>query len=170
MISRFHEHCQAGVIPLPFDLSLVNALKSVVDRFNLIRSMPDPRLVEMVLQNSSQPLVISSTLRATDFHQLCSGDNIRFETIGFTLATAARALAYGACSHLFSDPANPGLKSRLLDEMLRSSTSCIMLCSLISPVNDVMIWMLSENYSLTLMLCGFSGKPLTILMNPIEQY
>lgn len=151
-------HCQAGTIPLPFDVGLINALQPVVDRYNLTHSIPDPQLVSLVLGNSSKPLHISETLQACDFHKICSGDNLRLETVGFLLATAGRALSFGSCTHLINERNNPGLRDKLVDELLRASTSCTILCSLISPVNDLLIWMLFTNFHLTLMVCGFSGK------------
>ncbi|KAF2646414.1 hypothetical protein P280DRAFT_544778 [Massarina eburnea CBS 473.64] len=152
-------HCQAGTIPLPFDVGLIQALQPTVDRYNLTHSVPDPRLVTSVLENSSKPLEITQSLKACDFHRTCTGDNIRLETIGVLLATAGRALSFGSCSHLINDQTNPGLRSKLVDELLRASTSCVILCSMITPVNDLLTWLLFDNYYLTIMVCGFSAPP-----------
>lgn len=146
-------------MPLPLEVDLVNGLGPLVDRYNLMHSVPDPRLVSRVLDNSSQPLEIPNDMKAHDFHQICSGDNTRLEVLGFILATAGRAISFGLCSYHFADPANPTLKSRLIDELLRASTTCTILCTLISPVNHITIWMLYENYAFTLMVNGFSGAP-----------
>jgi len=154
-VEWYSKYSHAAVIPLPIDLDLINALRPVVERFNLEHAVPDHRLVAMVLENSSLPLDISSDLRACDFHKICSGDNIRFETIGLLLSTASRAFLFGSCDYLFDE--KPGSKSGLVDELLRASTACAMLCSMISPVNDVTIWMLLSNYSVTAMVCGISG-------------
>jgi hypothetical protein len=154
-IEWYHDNSHAAFIPMPLDLDLINALRPVVQRYNLEHSVPDHRLVAMVLENSSRPLEISSTLRARDFHKICSGDNIRFETVGFLLSTASRALCFGSCDNLFSE--KPDLKSRLMDELLRASTACVILCSMISPVHDVTIWMLFSNFFFTVMVCGISG-------------
>lgn len=137
----------------------MNGLEPLVDRFNLMSSVPDPRLVMKVLENSSRPLEIPSDLKAIDFHKLCSGDNIRLEVLGFLFATAGRALSFGLCSYIFADPSCPVSKSRLIDELLRTSTTCTILCTLISPVNHVTLWMLYENYSFTIMMTGFTGAP-----------
>lgn len=124
-----------------------------------MHSVPDPRLVAKILENTSRPLEIPNNLKARDFHQICSGDNLRLEVLGFVFATAGRALSYGLCSYHFLDPANSVSKSRLVDELLRASTTCTILCTLISPVNHLTIWMLYENYSFTIMMTGFSGAP-----------
>jgi hypothetical protein len=154
-VEWYSNNSHAAFIPLPLDLNLINALRPVVERFNLQHAVPDQRLVTMVLENSSRPLDIPSNLRACDFHKICSGDNIRFETIGLLLSTASRSFLFGSCHHLFNK--NPKLRSRLIDELLRASTACFMLCSMISPVNDVTIWMLLGNYFSTAMVCGISG-------------
>ena len=146
-------------VPMSLEIDLMNGLEPIVNHFNLVSSVPDPRLVLKVLENSSQPLEIPSDLKACDFHKLCSGHNVRLETLGFVLATAGRALSFGLCSYIFSDPTCQISKSRLLDELLRASTMCTILCTLISPVNHTTLWMLYENYSFTIMMSGFTGAP-----------
>ncbi|KAL5459604.1 hypothetical protein PMIN06_002746 [Paraphaeosphaeria minitans] len=159
VINILLQFAQSCIIPLPLEIDLVNGLGPIVDRFNLMHSVPDPRLVARVLDNSSRPLAIPDDMKASDFHQICSGDNIRLEVLGFLLASAGRAISYGLCSYRFSDPAIPNSKSRLIDELLRASTTCTILCTVISPVNHIFIWMLYENYSFTIMVNGFSGAP-----------
>ncbi|KAL1606357.1 hypothetical protein SLS60_003759 [Paraconiothyrium brasiliense] len=159
VINILQQYAQTCIVPLPLEIDLINGLGPIVDRFNLLHSVPDPRLVARVLDNSSRPLEIPDDMKASDFHQICSGDNIRLEVLGFVLATAGRALSFGLCSYHFADPANPNSKSRLIDELLRASTTCTILCTVISPVNHITIWMLYENYSFTIMVTGFSGAP-----------
>lgn len=141
------------------EIDLVNGLRPIVERFNLMHSVPDPRLVARVLENSSRPLEIPNDMKASDFYQICSGDNIRLEVLGFILASAGRGISFGLCSYRFSDPSNPNAKSRLIDELLRASTTCTILSTVISPVNHICIWMLYENYAFTIMINGFSGAP-----------
>jgi len=157
VVTLLAKHGTSSIVPLPLEVNLLNAMGTIVDRFNLMHSVPDPRLVLRVLDNSSQSFVIPDAVKACDFHHLCSGDNLRLETLGFVLSTAGRAISFGLCSYLFSDPANPNARPRLLDELLRASTMCIMLCAMVSPVNHLTIWMLYENYAFTVMTSGFSG-------------
>ncbi|KAF1971082.1 hypothetical protein BU23DRAFT_472110 [Bimuria novae-zelandiae CBS 107.79] len=159
LIGLLQQYAQTCVVPLPLEIDLINGLGSIVDRFNLVHSVPDPRLVAKVLDNSSRPLDIPDGLKARDFHQLCTGDNIRLEVLGFVFATAGRAISFGLANYHFTDPANPNSKSRLIDELLRASTTCTILCTLISPVNHITVWMWYENYMFTVMMSGFSGAP-----------
>lgn len=159
LIVWYSLHCQAGTVPLPFSVGIIDAIQPVVDHYNLTQSSPKSQLVELVLENSSKPLDIPETLQSRDFHEVCSGENLRLDAIGFVLATAGRALAFGSCSHLINEQSHPGMRSKLVDELLRASTSCIVICSLITPLNDLMTWMLFDNYHLTIMVCGFSGPP-----------
>ncbi|PSN66092.1 hypothetical protein BS50DRAFT_588856 [Corynespora cassiicola Philippines] len=151
--------CQAGVVPTPLEVDIVEAIASTVDKFNLTNSSPDPRLVSVVLENSGKSLDIRPDLRGRDFYKLFTGDNLRIEALGWILATAGRSILFGFAIEQFRDPVNRSLKPRMTDEFLRSSTVCLMLSSLISPVNDATIWMFYENYLLTLMICGSSGPP-----------
>lgn len=149
---------EAGVIPAQLQVDAINAMESIVDKHNLRRSPPSPQLIAQVLESTSRPFTISKTLDARDFHILCSGENLRFELIGFLLATAGRSLTFGFAPDLFADPANRGVKSRFVDELLRASTTCLFLCTMISQVNDITIWMFYENYLFTTMMCGYAGK------------
>ncbi|KAF2789995.1 hypothetical protein K505DRAFT_252168 [Melanomma pulvis-pyrius CBS 109.77] len=151
------EACKTGVVPTPLEADAVNALKMTVDEFNLLSTLPDPRLIATVLENTSRPLNISPALQPREFYKTCTGDNLRFETIGYILATAGRSMLWELGPFRQGD--NSLRKSQLADEMLRSSTTCLFICSLVSPVNDVMIWMFHENLLLTNMMCGYAGPP-----------
>lgn len=150
---------EAGVIPAQLQVDAVNALESVVDKHNLRREPPSAELIAQVLESTSRPFIISQSLEARDFHILCSGENLRFEIIGFLLATAGRSLTFGFAPDLFRDPANKGVKARFVDELLRASTTCLFLTTMLATVNDITIWMYYENYLFTTMMCGYAGPP-----------
>lgn len=150
---------EAGVIPAQLQIDAINGMEQVVDKHNLRNSPPSPQLISQVLESTSRPLTISQSLEARDFHILCSGENLRFEIIGFLLATAGRSLTFGFAPDVFNDPANRGLKSRFIDELLRASTTCLFLCTMLATVNDINIWMYYENYLFTTMMCGYAGPP-----------
>ncbi|KAF1847050.1 uncharacterized protein K460DRAFT_52462 [Cucurbitaria berberidis CBS 394.84] len=150
---------EAGVVPSQLQIDAIHAMESVVDKHNLRHVPPSSQLIAQVLESTSRPFTISQSLEARDFHILCSGENLRFETIGFLLATAGRSLTFGFAPDLFSDPANRNLKSRFIDELLRASTTCLFLCTMLATVNDVNIWMYYENYLFTVMMCGYAGPP-----------
>jgi hypothetical protein len=137
---------------------MVTALKQTVDQFDLRKRVPDAVMVTKVLENSTKALDIQPTLRAQDFHTLCTGENLRFETLGFLLATAGRSWLFGLSTEKVFDK-KVVAKDQFVRDMLRASTACVVLCTLISPANDMMIWMLYENLLLS-MLCGMIGKSL----------
>lgn len=149
---------EAGVVPAPLQVDAINALESVVDKHNLRSSPPSPQLIEQVLESTSRPFVISQSLDARDLHILTSGENLRFEIIGSLLASAGRSLTFGFAPDLFNDPANRGMKSRFVDELLRASTTCLFLTTMLATVNDITIWLYYENYLFTTMMCGYAGK------------
>ena len=157
LVLWYNTRNEAGVIPAQLQVDAVNALESVVEKHSLRRSSPSPQFIEQVLESTSRPFVISQSLEARDFHILCSGENLRFETIGFILATAGRSLSFGIVPENFSDPANRGARSRFIDELLRASTTCLFLTTMLATVNDVTIWMYHENCLFTIMVCGYTG-------------
>ena len=157
MVLWYNASNEAGVVPAQLQIDAINALEQVVDKHNLGRSAPSSHLISQVLESTSRPLTISQSLEARDFHILCSGENLRFEVIGFLLATAGRSLTFGFAPDAFNQPADRGLKSRFVDELLRASTTCIFLCNMLATVNDITIWMFYENYLFTTMMCGYAG-------------
>ncbi|KAF2825966.1 hypothetical protein CC86DRAFT_324733 [Ophiobolus disseminans] len=150
---------EAGVIPAQIQVDAINGIEAIVDKHNLAKSAPSPQLIDQVLESTSRPFVIAQSLEASDFQILCSGENLRFEIIGFLLATAGRSLTFGFAPDVFSDPANRSLKSQFIDELLRASTTCLFLCTMLATVNDITVWMYYENYLFTTMVCGYAGPP-----------
>ncbi|KAI4937495.1 uncharacterized protein J4E92_002226 [Alternaria infectoria] len=150
---------EAGVIPAQVQVDAVNALEAVVDKHDLRRKKPSSLLISQVLETTARPFTVSQSMEAHDFHILCSGDNLRFETIGFLLATAGRSLTFGFVPDIFSDPANKDMKLHFADELLRASTTCLFLTTMLATVNDITIWMYYENYLFTIMICGYQGPP-----------
>jgi hypothetical protein len=156
---------QAGVIPAQLQVDAINALESIVDKHNLRHAPPSPQLIAQVLESTSRPFTLAQTLEPRDFHILCSGENLRFELIGCLLATAGRSLTFGFAPDLFSDPANRGLRLQFVDELLRASTTCVYLCTMLATVNDITVWMFYENYLFTTMMCGYAGTSDSLVIN-----
>lgn len=159
LILWYNASNEAGVVPAQIQVDVVNALESIVDKHNLRRAPPSPQLISQVLESTSRPFTVTQTLEARDLHILCSGENLRFEVVGFLLATAGRSLTFGFAPDLFRDPENRALKSQFVDEILRASTTCLFLCTMLATVNDVTVWMYYENYLFTTMMCGYAGPP-----------
>jgi hypothetical protein len=157
LILWYNASNEAGVVPAQLQVDAINAMESIVDKHNLRHSPPSPQLISQVLESTSRPFTITQSLEAHDFHILCSGENLRFEIIGYLLATAGRSLTFGFAPDIFSNPANRGLKSQVIDELLRASTTCLFLCTMLATVNDITIWMFFENYMFTTMMCGYAG-------------
>jgi hypothetical protein len=148
---------EAGVVPAQLQVDAVNALESVVDKHDLRLKAPNSQLIEQVLETTARPFTISQSLDAGDFHILCSGENLRFEIIGFLLATAGRSLTFGFAPDVFGDPSNKDMKLRFTDELLRASTTCLFLTTMVATCNDLTVWMYYENYLFTIMMCGYAG-------------
>jgi hypothetical protein len=78
--------------------------------------------------------------------------------IGFLLSTAGRALGFGYAPGLFGGSENRGRKQRFIDQLLRTSTTCLELCPMLSTTNDLTLWLYYENYMFTALVCGFVGS------------
>ncbi|KAF2011491.1 hypothetical protein BU24DRAFT_426574 [Aaosphaeria arxii CBS 175.79] len=159
LVRAYWKHCQAGIVPAPLCLTALDGLRETVEKYDLTQKRPSAELINLALENTAKPLDMPSDIRAHDFYKLITGDNLRFEILGFLFATAGRSWLWG-----ISEPqllANYTQKDRnqFCDEMLKSSTTCLILGTLISPANDCMIWTFHENVLYTMMMCGFTGPP-----------
>lgn len=159
LVLWFNASNEASVIPAQLQIDAINALESVVDKHNLRQSPPSPQFIAQVLESTSRPFVFSQSLEAHELQVLCSGENLRFEIVGCLLATAGRSLTFGFAPAVFNDPAHRGSKSRLVDELLRASTTCLFLTTMLATVNDLTILLYYENFHFTTLMCGFAGPP-----------
>ncbi|KAF1941504.1 hypothetical protein EJ02DRAFT_404571 [Clathrospora elynae] len=159
LILWYNTSNEAGVIPAQLQIDAINALESVVDKHDLRHKSPGPELIAQVLESTARPFIFSQSLEAHDFHILHSGENLRFEILGCLLATAGRSLTYGFSPDMFNNPENRGMQSRFTDELLRASTTCLFLTTMLATVNDITIWMYYENYLFTGTMCGYAGPP-----------
>ncbi|KAH7384227.1 hypothetical protein DE146DRAFT_760014 [Phaeosphaeria sp. MPI-PUGE-AT-0046c] len=150
---------EAGVVPAQLQVDAVNSMESIFEKHNLRNAPPSSQLISQVLESTSRPLTLAQSLEARDFHILTSGENLRFEMVGYLLATAGRSLVFGFAPDLFSDLSNRAVKSQFVDELLRASTTCLFLCTMLATVNDITVWMFYENYLFTTMVCGYAGPP-----------
>ncbi|KAF2257643.1 hypothetical protein CC78DRAFT_622465 [Lojkania enalia] len=106
-----------------------------------------------------QCLKIPADIQAGEFHNLFTGDYICKEILGLFLSTAGKAMAYDILPHSWNDNHRRVQGSKFANEMMQLSTTCLVLWNLVSPVNDIMIWMFFENLFFTSMLCGYNAPP-----------
>ncbi|KAF2733558.1 hypothetical protein EJ04DRAFT_513067 [Polyplosphaeria fusca] len=160
-VVTYYTHCQAGVVAGPLVIQAVKALAQTVDKYNLTNTSPAPELVSKVLENTGKPLHIPPDITADDFHTLFTGDNLRLEILSQLLATAGRAVMFGLSLHVeWSESFRRTFTSKFIDEMLRNSTTCLVLCTLTAPVHDITIWMFHESTLFCQSICGFTSPPL----------
>jgi hypothetical protein len=162
MVVGYCENCDAGIVPEAMGIAAVEALKDTVDQFDLTKRAPSAQLVASVLENTSRPLDLSPSLLARDFHKLITGKNLRFETLGWLLANAGRSWLFGLGIDYMKEGRQPSWKDQFIHEMLKASTTCLFLATLVSPPNDIMIWMFYENLLFTSMMYGYSGEYLLL--------
>jgi hypothetical protein len=157
LVLWYNSSNEAGVVPAQLQVDAINAMESVVEKHNLRHLPPSPQLISQVLENSSKPLCIIGMANPRDLPSVCCGDNLRLEIIGCLLATAGRALGFGAGPGRLNGSENRGRKQRFIDQLLRTSTTCLELCPMLSTTNDLTVWLYYENYLFTALICGFVG-------------
>lgn len=158
LVLEYCESNQAGVVAAPLIVNSLYSVKKTVEEYKLEVNSPSSQLTSKILENTGRPLEIPSSTQASEFHTLFTGPNLRLEIVGLLLAVAARSLFFGLAPDVWNGSNRRASRPHFTDEMLRSSTGCLRLCTQLNAVNDLLIWLLYDNLLLTSMMCGDTSK------------
>lgn len=119
-------------------------VKSFIEREN----MSDNALAQKITENTLHPLVVPSSMTASEFHTLFTGQNLRWEFVGFLFACAGRsALVEPSKDGTFLDCSLEIVdRAAFVHQLMMASRTCVALCRQNGAVvNDILIWLLYEN-------------------------
>jgi hypothetical protein len=137
---------QAPALMAPLVTSAFPQLRKDLEK--LASTAGDPCLAYAELtRNSAQPLKLPSNMRASEFHTLFTGPNLRWEILGLVMILAAS-------NAQFTSPDDPLFtledgtkinKDEFIEDMIHASNDCISICQVHGAVNDIMVWLLYNN-------------------------
>lgn len=140
---------QVFTVAAPIVLGAFPHVKSIVEQeSSAAGGIKNDVLSAKISQNTLSPLIIPTSITAREFHSLFTGQNLRWEFIGFLFACAGRlALAKPATSSIFVNANGEVVyRDRFCHEMMMASRTCVALCRHNGAVvNDLLIWLLYEN-------------------------
>lgn len=145
IIRDYYKVSQASVIPEPFILNSLPAVGSMTKDLLPTQNTGDLRglLTRKLIQNTAKTFEIPSSVTGNDFHLLYTGQAIRLEIIGVICALAGRAPYLGLAAEEFDNEKQQLHFSR---KMLIASDAALHICKILTPVNDLTIWLVHENF------------------------
>ncbi|KAJ5520375.1 hypothetical protein N7463_000828 [Penicillium fimorum] len=139
LIRDYYALSQSAVIPAPFVLNSLHPIKSMCKE-----SISDRNLADF-----------TSSLTGRDFHTLFTGPAIRLEIIGLLCALAGRARYLGLANDRFDEDRTS--RSQYAHKMLAASDAALSVCKILTPLNDLTIWLVHEILLLSDILHGDSS-------------
>ena len=133
----------------PFFLGALPSVREVLERESNPKDEKENDLLSLkICENTFRPMHVPASITASNFHTLFTGQNLRWEFIGFVFALAGRCASIKpAHSTIFVNDDGEAIgRNRFVHEMMIASRTCIAMCRQNGEtVNDVLIWLLYEN-------------------------
>ncbi|GES59314.1 fungal specific transcription factor [Aspergillus terreus] len=150
LIQEYYAISEAAVIPKPL---VLNSLAKVKADHGLRKGFSETEIT-WILENTIQQFDIQPTIEGRDFHELFTGPKLRLETVALIYSLAGIANMF--C--LTQDKSSPRnlleYRSLFAKRMLLASDTILQICKILTPVNDLTIWVLYENVILSTVVYG----------------
>ncbi|EPS29676.1 hypothetical protein PDE_04626 [Penicillium oxalicum 114-2] len=148
LLCEYYDLNQSAAIPAPLILNTIGPLKAMCEERVRIE---DPEhaahsLTIRVIQNTAKTLTIPPSTTGEEFHRLFTGPAIRLEILGVICSLAGRARKMGLARDKSESETSAVNFSR---KMLAASDAALHICKMLTPLNDLTIWLIHENLLLT---------------------
>ncbi|CDM32172.1 Zn(2)-C6 fungal-type DNA-binding domain [Penicillium roqueforti FM164] len=144
LIRDYYALSQSAIIAAPFVLNSLGPVKSMCKENIADRNLTDftSSLTVSIIQNTSEIFEVPSATQGRDFHTLFTGPAIRLEIIGLLCALAGRARYLGLASDRFDGGRTS--RSQYAHKMLAASEAALHICKILTPLNDLTVWLVHE--------------------------
>ncbi|KAF2003421.1 hypothetical protein P154DRAFT_86277 [Amniculicola lignicola CBS 123094] len=149
-VELYFELNKACAIVGPLVTLAMPQLRIDLERLTQTASNPYASYVE-ITRNTIRPLKVPSSMLASEFHTLFTGQNLRWETLGLILILAGSNAQFTPPDHplfLLSNGQRIN-KEDFIEDMIHTSNACINLCQIHGAVNDIMVWLIYMNMLVT---------------------
>lgn len=157
LIKEYYALSQSAVIAAPFVLNSLGPVKAMCKDCLAARPIDDitSSITVRVVQNTAEIFEVPPSTGGKDFHTLFTHSAIRLEIIGVLCSLAGRAGHLGLARGKFDSQASRSLFAR---KMLAASDAAWYICRILTPLNDLTIWLVHENLLLSNVVNGDSSK------------
>lgn len=161
LVREFYRLSQSAVIPAPYILSSLSSMKSMCREIVLADDVDDivTLLTVRVIQNTAETFKITETTQGKDFHTLFTGPAVRLEIIGVLCCIAGRAGSMGLTNIKIDGRAS---RSQFARQMLAASDATLHVCKLLTPLNDLTVWLVYEILLLSNAVNGLTSRLRTL--------
>lgn len=144
VIREYYGLSQASAIPGPFILNSLAPVDSMTKGLLSARKAGESKsfLTAKVIQNTAKTFEVPPSVAGKDFHSLYTGQAIRLEILGVICSLAGRGTYLGLAGNKFESE-----KQRLQfsKKMLIASDAALHICKILTPLNDLTIWLVHDN-------------------------
>jgi hypothetical protein len=154
-VSDFYNLSPAAVIPAPFVQNAFPSTRKLCKEYIPGRVT---RLASEIIDNTSRAFQIPSSTQGCDFHKLYTGVNCRLEILGIMISQAGRSTQYGMGFGAFTLCREAQTRTQFAQRMYSASDTILQVCKMLTPTNDLLLWLVYENMALTDMIQGASSK------------
>ncbi|KGO37198.1 Transcription factor, fungi [Penicillium expansum] len=157
LIRDYYTQSQSAIIAAPFVLNSLAPVGSMCKESISDRNLADftSSLTVNIIQNTSETFKVPSATRGRDFHTLFTGPAIRLEIIGLLCALAGRARYLGLASDRCDEDRTS--RSQYAHKMFAASEAALHICKILTPLNDLTIWLVHEILLLSYVVHGDSS-------------
>jgi hypothetical protein len=157
LLREYYDLSQSAAIPAPFILNNIGPFKAMCEECARVRNIDDltSSITVRIIQNTAEIFEVAPIMAGKDFHQLFTGPAIRLEMIGVICSLAGRARYLGLARDKFDGQSSPIQFAR---KMLAASDAAIYICKILTPLNDLTIWLVHENLLLSDSINGDSSE------------
>lgn len=157
LIREYYALSLSAVIPAPFILSGFDSMKSLCEDSTSNQNLDDlaSSPIVRIIQNTSEIFGLPRSTEGKYFHTLFTGSAIRLEYVGILCSLAGRARYFGLARDKFADSQTS--QSQYARKMLAASDAVLYICKILTPLNDLTIWLVHENLLLTYLVNGDSS-------------
>ncbi|KAL2855918.1 hypothetical protein BJY01DRAFT_231538 [Aspergillus pseudoustus] len=159
LLREFYAASQAAVVPSPIILNSIATMRGLIEEGETPQTLH--RKTTQILENTARKLHIPPETKGKDFHQMFTGTRLRLEIIAIVYVIAAQASIFGlARDKFFRGPVGPASAARLkfARKMLAAGDTALQVCRILGSVNDLMVWMLYDNWQVCCMVLGESSS------------
>ncbi|KAF7713758.1 Fungal Zn(2)-Cys(6) binuclear cluster domain-containing protein [Penicillium ucsense] len=148
LLHEYFDLCQSASLPAPLILNTIGPLTALcTERAHLEASENGASsLTARIIQNTIQPFKVPPETVAKTFHHLFTGPAIRLEIIGVICSVAGRASKMGLASDKSKSRSSTVSLARTF---IAASDTALQICKMLTPLNDLSIWLAHENLLLT---------------------
>ena len=156
LVRQHYKASQVLTVAAPLVLGSLPHVKAMLDQ----KDADIEVITRTINENTLRPFVIDASITATNFYDLFTGQNLRWEYIGFLCSCAGRsAMTRQANSPHFTNAYGAIIDCKtFVHEMMMASRTCVALCRQNGAVvNDILVWLLYENLIFSSMYYGDSS-------------